>query len=121
MDVGLLLGILACLVSVVCVLLVRTSTPAQLVRGFNEVREVVRGSANSFEDIRLEWSREKRDMDSCLESIEASFEKVESKRRSAAAKLSALNRAEGNSGGAHDLTSQAGLAARAREMGLTDT
>ena len=120
MDVGMLLGVLACLISAVCVLLVRSSTPAQLVRGFNEIREVVRGSSNSFEDIRLEWARERRDLDSALESIEASFEKTESKRRSAAAKLSALNRAEGNAGGGFDLTSQAGLAAAARAQGLGD-
>lgn len=111
----------------------RTSAPVALAGEQKAVRSHVEGLTRELADFKIETTTAldghrtrmmswREDIDALLDTVEDTLDRTERKRRSSAASASKLERAAAANGGEQepdgDLTSQSGLRARARAMGI---
>ena len=115
-------ALMAADLSFVCFRAVSRSLPVQIVRDLSQTRAEIQAVHDTQESHLAKLVTWREDMEGIFEAVESTLDRVETKRRSAAASASRTARATGGNGGApeFDPTTRQHLIARAREMGITD-
>ncbi len=115
-------AVLAACVAFVCFRAVSRSLPVQIVRDQAETRRQLQAVHDTQESHLAKLVTWREDMEGIFEAVESTLDRVETKRRSAAASASRIARANGQGGEKteFDPTNRQHLIARAREMGITD-
>jgi len=114
-------AVVAAALSYVCFRAVSRSLPVQIIRDQSETRAQVQAVHDTQESHLAKLVTWREDMEGIFEAVESTLDRVETKRRSAAASASRIARANGEGAQPEfDPSNRQHLIARARAMGITD-